>query len=116
MNFPYLYVQQNLDSIDIEDFGNVTLQLNNDIGNAWYIIINTSLGWTTVQTFGPIELGNNIIPYHFQYNYDLEEYNDIKLIKRIDKFINDPKKMITQIFFVDKDETIEILKNLHERS
>lgn len=116
MNFPYLYVQQNLDSIDIEDFGNVSLQLNNDVGNSWYLLISTSLGWTTIQTFGPVNLGDLTLPYHFQYEYDLQEYNDTKLIKRIDKFINDPKKLITQIFFVDKTESLELLKNLHERN
>ena len=114
MNFPYLYVQQSLDSIDIEDFGNVSLQLNNDMAECWYLLVKTNLGWTTIQTFGPMSLENSKISYHFSYNYDYKEYNDTKLIKQIDKFINDPKKMITQIFFVDYDESIEKLKNLHE--
>ena len=116
MNFPYLYVQQNLDSIDIEDIGNVSLQLNNDLGECWYLLVSTNLGWTTIQTFGPVNLTDDIIPYHFQYNYDLMEFSDTKLIKRIDKFINDPKRVITQIFFVSKDESLEKLKRLHERS
>ena len=116
MNFPYLFVQQNLDSIEIENIGNVSLQLNNDIGDAWYILISTSLGWTTIHTFGPIQLETLVLPHHFQYNYDYEEYNDQKLVKRIDKYINDPKKRITQIFFVDKDETLQMLRCLHERS
>lgn len=115
MNFPYLYVSENLDSIDIEDFGNTTLQLNNDQGDCWYLLTKTELGWTTVQTFGPMSLEDSVLPYHFQYNYDRQEYNDTKLIKRIDKYINDPKKMITQIFFVDPEETMEKLKQLHER-
>ena len=102
MNFPYLYVQQSLDSIDIEDIGNVTLQLNNDLGECWYLIITTKLGWSTIQTFGPINIQDDIIPYHFQYNYDLIEFNDTKLIKRIDKFINEPKRLITQIFLQTK--------------
>ena len=116
MNFPYMYVQDNLDSIDIEDIGNVSLQLINDLGQCWYMLVSTSLGWTTIKTFGPMSLTDDILLYHFQLNYDLEEYNDSKLIKKIDKFINDPKKLITQIFFVDKNESIEKLKRLHERS
>lgn len=115
MNFPYLLVSEHLDSIDIEDIGNVTLQLNNDEGQCWYLSIKTSLGWTTIQYFGPVSLTNSILPYHFQYNYDKQEFNDVKLIKKIDKYINDPKKMITQIFFVDYDEVMQKLKSLHER-
>ena len=116
MNFPYLYIQQNMDSIDIEDIGNTALQLINDTGQCWYLILYTNLGWTTIHSFGPMNLEDSILPYHFQYKYDLQEYDDAKLIKVIDKFINDPKKIITQIFFVDKDETLSKLKNLHERS
>lgn len=117
MNFPYLYVQQNLDSIDIENIGNVSLQLNNDLGDCWFLIIKTSLGWTTIHEFGPLNASNTEeLGYHFQYKYDKQEYNDTKLIKRIDKFMNDPKKMITQIFFIDGDEALTSLHNIHERS
>ena len=115
MNFPYLFVKQNLDSIEIENIGNFSIQLNNDLGETWYIVIYTTLGWTTVHTFGPLSLEDNTLLYNFQYNYEYQEYNDQKLVKKIDKFINDPKKVITQIFFVDKDETLERLKHLHER-
>lgn len=116
MNFPYLYTQQNLDSINIEDIGNVALQANNDSCECWYLTISTNLGWTKIQSFGPVNLEGDILPYHFQYNYDYIEYNDVKLIKRIDKFINDPKRLITQIFFTSEEEVIRKLKNLHERS
>lgn len=116
MNFPYLYVQESLDSIDIEDIGNVALQLNNDLGECWYLLISTKLGWTSIQQFGPMSLVDNFLLYNFMYTYNKFEFNDTKIIKRIDKFINDPKKLVTQIFFVNPDEILEKLKNLNERS
>lgn len=111
MNFPYFYASQNLDSIDIENIGNVCLEARNDLGLVWYLSIKTILGWSLIETWGPI-LYEEYMDYHYKYTCDYEEYNDSRLPRKIDKFINDPKKIITQVFFTDLDFVKEKISNL----
>lgn len=112
MNFPYLYELQPMDSIDIEDIGNVCLQAINSFNEEYYLIISTKLGWTEIKEFGPCIIDFNKVENYFNLLYNKFEFNETKLIKQIDKFINNDKRKITQISFIDKYIANNRLMNL----
>ena len=104
-----------VDTIDVIDIGNVCLNALNDYGQEWYLMINTELGWTTIKEFGPLLVDtDNIAPY-FDYKMFQYEYSDKKIAKVIDKFINNQKRMITQVFEVS-DSIVEERLNTSKKS
>lgn len=118
INIPYFYTSQSNDSLIIDNEGNTTLLLNNDLGYCWYLDISTNLGTTTVKQLGPINIDTGLMinknNHQFVYsNYELE-YNENKLIKIIDKYINDAKKSVTQIQEIDRQQFLNILVRVLE--
>ena len=112
MNFPYIYELVSLDSLDIEDIGNCTLKCFNDFGDAYYFNSKTSLGWVTIKQVGPLSSNDFEQSYIYSYRYTKKEYNQKMLYTTIDKFINDPKKHITQVFIISEDEFYDKIHEL----
>ena len=110
----YLISSSYEESITIENVGNVTLHLFNDFGDEWFIDINTELGWSRTQSFGPLRVDFNDISEatSFQYNSQYEEYSEYRLENRITKFIQDPRKSITQVLEVTHEEAMERLRSI----
>lgn len=111
MRFEYLYETTSQDSIEINRIGQVCLKANDDSGNAIYLIIKTNLGWSSIETFGPINLDSNVIKSGFFYNYSKIEYSEYKLKKSIDKFLNNII-CVTQVEEVEEEAIRNVLKNL----
>lgn len=108
----YLYETTSNDSIDIEDIGNVCLLVNNDLGQNWVLLIKTILGITYILEYGPFYYHKNS---DYVYScFQKIDYSEYKLKKRIDKFINDPKRVITQVQFIDEDEARLLIKSVVE--
>ena len=95
MNFQYLKVSTSMDSIEVEDIGNVCIRASNDDANEWYMSIKTSLGWVEVKQFGPLKIDSDDLSYYFNFSYQKFEFSEKRLYKLIDDFINNPKKSIT---------------------
>lgn len=95
MTFNYLHITTAMDSIDVEDIGNVCIRVSNDEAVEWYLQIHTSLGWSTVKQFGPVKIDSNVVENYFYFSRQRFEYNEKKLYKVIDEFINGSKKSIT---------------------
>ena len=112
MRFEYLATKQYLDAIDIDDIGNVCLNALNDFGDEYFLSIQTYLGWTEIKEFGPCVVDSNVVNNYFNLLYNRYEYNESKIIKTIEKFVNNDKRNITQIFFVDRKALLDRLKNL----
>ena len=104
-NFEYFYSTQPMDSIDVDDIGNVCLEALNDIGESYYLLIKTKMGDTKVVEYGP----DFDVRTSLTYTYDSFKYSESKLIKRIESFINHPKRNITQ---VRETEVNDIVDNL----
>lgn len=113
-NIEYLGQTSFLSSIEIEDLGNTTVDLFNDIGLEWFIMVKTELGWTNIEMFGPlfVDVDSLDAVKGFNYNYQRIEYNEHKIIKQLKQFIQDPKKCITQAFEVERKDALNRLKNL----
>jgi len=114
MTFNYLKQIEFQDTLDIEDIGNVVLDIFNDDGLEWILSIDTSLGFTKIVTCGPFVADTVSIGNFFNFNYSQIEYNEKKLYKMIDNFINDDKRTVTQVFFINQDEVRKKLHSIRE--
>lgn len=99
MRFDYNYQEQPLSSIDVEDIGNVCLHALNDIGDEYFICTKTYLGWTKVIQFGPTK--DISFPLYSSVIYNNFEYNENRLFKLVEQFLNKNGRNITQVFEVD---------------
>ena len=114
MIFDYMRMVSALDTIEIDDIGNTCINTLNDYGEEWYLIINTHEGWTEIVEFGPLVVDSNNLKTYFTYDKYSYEYSDKKIGKVIDKFINNNKRDITQVFEVTKDQAknrLELVKH-----
>lgn len=116
MIFDYLRTTTALDTIDIIDIGNCSISAINDDAEEWFIIIDTNEGWTKIREFGPILSDDNKIKTFFNYDCSATDFSEKKIKIRIDKFLNNPRRMITQVNEVEKvfaqDRLNSILKQL----
>lgn len=109
----YLPQESYLASVEVEDIGNVALVMYNDMGQEWYLLTTTELGWTKIYLFGPLlpDL-NNLVIKNFSFSYSEIEYKEAKILNTIEKFIQDPKKSITQVFEINKQDVFDRYKSL----
>lgn len=107
MTFEYMKVTTSMDSVDIEDIGNVCIKVSNDEGVEWLLQIHTSLGWVIVKQFGPVKLNSSDIDNFFYFSRQKFEYNEKRLYKLIDEFINNSKKGITTVEIIS-DEIFDL--------
>lgn len=114
MNFPYLYQQSSMDSIEIENLGDVCLQAFNDNAMEYWLVIKCSLGWVEIEEVGPFLADNNALQSGYNYHYTRMPYGEEKLIKTIDKFINNPHRAITQVFYSDNETFNDRISSLHK--
>lgn len=111
-SFEYLRVQTALDSITVENIGNVILKANNDQEFEWYLQVSTDLGWTTIKEFGPWFRVPEIAKRSFRYTSEIKEYNEKNICKRINTFLNDPKREITQVIEIDEYELDDVIRKV----
>ncbi len=102
MTFDYLRTIQSLDSINIEDIGNTCINAINDDAEEWYLSISTENGWSVITEFGPVTVDSNKLKNYFMYSKFSMEFNERKIYTLIDKFINNSKRAITQVFELEK--------------
>ena len=104
VTFKYLYVPTAMDSIEIEDLGNVYLRASNDDADEWYMSVKTSLGWVEIKQFGPLKIDEEGFNFFFNFLYQKFEYSEKRLYKIIDEFINNSKKAITIAEVISKED------------
>ena len=104
MTFEFLKVQTAMDSIDIDDIGNVCLRCSNDDCREWFLKIKAELGWCEIREYGPLEIDSEVVDFSFSFYYNKFEFNEKKLYKIINDFLNNPKKSITCVDIISEDE------------
>lgn len=92
--------------LDVDNIGQCIIQANNDMAEEWYLFIKTELGWTEIIDCGPVVPDLDLLHPNFQIKYSRIEYNEGKLERIIDKFLNDPKRLISQAKVVEDIDTI----------
>ena len=96
MTFEYLQRVVVDAELNVDDIGQCVILGRNDIGEESYLIIRTEMGWTEQISIGPVCPDIEILPFNVAILYSRFEYNQGKIERAIDKFLNDPKKMISQ--------------------
>ena len=115
MTFDYLERVVVEGQLDVDNIGDCVIQGNNDFGELFFLIIKTELGWTEVLEYAPIIPDIQLLPINYQINYSRFEYNQGKLARLIDKFLNNPKRVITQAKVITIDEIRDLLVNPIDR-
>lgn len=111
MTFEYLQRVVVDGELDVENIGQCVIQANNDLGEEFYLIIKTVMGWSEILEYGPCLPDMELLSANYNISYSRIEYNQGKLERVIDKFLNNPKRMITQAKVVDIQDIFEFLVN-----
>lgn len=96
MTFDYLQRVVVDAQLNVEDIGQCVILGRNDIGEENYLIIRTEMGFTEQITVGPVCPDVDLLPFNVSILYSRYEFNQGKIERAIDKFLNDPKKLISQ--------------------
>ena len=115
MTFDYLERVVVEGQLEVENIGQCVIQANNDFGEEFYLIIKTELGWSEILDYGPCVPDLNLLPVSYQITYNRIEYNEGRLEKTIDKFLNNPKRGITQAKVADLSDVRSFLINPIDR-
>lgn len=112
MNFPYLIQTTATADIEIDDIGDVCLCANNDDMDEWYLYIHTNLGRTTIIEYGPINADLNELPDFTNCSFSRIDFNEKKLDTTIDRFLNNPHRVITQVREITAEEFRNCIKDI----
>ncbi len=109
MQFEYQKIVTAQETIDIEDVGNCALQTFTAYGETKVLIIKTTDGISEIIEFGPANVDIKELPDHVVYIYDRFEFNQRKVIRRIDKFIQD--ESVIQVLQIEYDQAKQVIKS-----
>ena len=96
MTFEYLQRVVVDSEIDIEDIGQCCVRGRNDFAEEFYLVVTTEMGMTTIYEYGPATPDIEVLPDKVSITCERFPYNQNRIINRIDKFLNDSKRFITQ--------------------
>ena len=103
-DFDYLFIEKPEKSISIDDIGNVNLIAYNDLNYFWCLQIRTELGESFIKQFGPFNKNPKYkFENGFKYEFSKIDYKESKIINIIEKFITEPKKLISEVLEVDSN-------------
>ena len=111
MTFDYLQRVTVDGQLEVENIGDCVIRANNDINQEFFLIIKTELGYTEVLEYGPMWIDMNELPSEYKVSYSRFEYNQSKIMNRIDKFLNNPRSIVTQATVTCLEEIIDYLIN-----
>ena len=113
-SYEYLYEVKATGFIDIENIGEVCLSATNDFLQERILIIHTEYGKTKVLQYGPVYVDHVQTPLNSQYTYGEFDYDDRKIDKIIDKFINEPKFSTTQVTEISYEDAMDRIIDFRE--
>ena len=113
-NFEYFYSREAIGNLDVEDIGNCSIEANDDLGNFYYMVIDTNLGFTRIFEYGPCNPDFNELPKAVECTFNRIEFNEKQIQKRIYSFLNAPHRNITQAQLVDRDYVLDGCKDIIE--
>lgn len=103
-------VAQNL--IDIPRIGSFAMQAEGAMGDAYFLVIRTLMGRSYIATCGPVLPGIEELPPGFTTNLTVINFNEGKLIKTINMFLNDHSKGIYRAEIVDFNTALNEFRDL----
>ena len=107
--FDYMLIKTVGAQLNIDDIGECAILGRDDLGQEYYLIITTSMGFTDIIEYGPALPDFDALPKSVTYKYDRIDYSEFKIEKRIDKFLTGHP--ITYAEVTELEEIAEFLKN-----
>lgn len=95
MVFEYFYTQTAMGELEIEDVGNCAIEACNDDGQLFYLVIQSTLGWTKIFEYGPCTPDFRELPKSVMCTFNRIECDEKKICKRIREFVNNSYRNIT---------------------
>jgi len=100
--------------IEIENIGSFALDAADELGIHYYYLVKTMIGQSIVASCGPVVPDIESLPSGFCINLYRTEYNEGRLIKFINLFLNDKYKKIVTAIEIDIEEAIEQFRDVKE--
>lgn len=110
MQFEYLQTITAQENIDIDNIGECAIQCFTPYGETKVLIIRTIDGISEIIEYGYINIDVEELPDEVNYSYKRIEFSQSKIIKIIDRFIND--KQVSQVQEISFQEAKAVIKNL----
>lgn len=101
-----------MNQIEVEDLGNFCIRCTNDFGIEYYFLVRTSLGKSYFLKFGGAYPDLDLVTDTFTVEYKKVDYKESTIVKEADRFINDGKKLITNIEVITLEEAINCFPNI----
>ena len=96
--------------VELKDIGDFALEaVDTDKGFYYYLVAQTDRGNTTFYSWGPTVPDVDIPVDKYTFSINIMEYNEKKLVKFIDRFLNSCGATEAKIITID--EAIEQAKN-----
>lgn len=111
-NFEYFFTRMAIGQLEVDDVGNCVIEAGDDIGQFYYLKIDTKLGWSRIMEYGPATPDFQELPKSVICHFDREEFNEMKLQNRIKQFLNAPKRNITQARVIEDEELFDSVKDI----
>ena len=81
--------------LEVEDISNCAVEANDDLGNFYYMIINSEMGYSKILEFGPVSANHDFLSTAYQ-KFKTIEFSQSKLKKVLYEFLNNDLRKITQ--------------------
>lgn len=111
IEFANEFVPQNL--IDIAELGNFALEgINEKDGLYYYLLVKTSLGTSSIFSFGPVVPDVELLPENYSFTYQRTPFKDTKMKMIVTKWLNDFKRKISVANIISEDEFVNNIRDI----
>lgn len=100
-------------SIEIPEIGNFFLEgVDEENGLYYYLMVKTTLGTTSIMSYGPIVPDVALLPTTYQARFERIAFTEKKIKLWINKWLNDKEKNITAAYIIDQDKFVYNFRDL----
>ena len=110
--YEYFFTKLATGELEIDDPANCCIQACNDMGEYYYLLIESTLGWTKMLEYGPALPDFYELPKSVFCTFNRIEFNELKIDKKIKEFLYSPMRNITQAQQVDREVMFEDCKSI----
>lgn len=89
--------------LEVEDLGNAAILCRTDDGKEYAILSKTFLGKTILLKYGPYLPDIDMLNFNLELSFKKFDYKEDLIIREIEKYLQDPRKGITEAEVVSED-------------
>lgn len=98
----------------LDNIGEFAIEAITPEGSYFYLLIKTIMGQSIIATCGPVLPGVEFLPSSFSISILKTPYNEARLKKIIDLFLNDKYRRIVEANEIDIEDAIEEFKDVKD--